>query len=79
MSDIHERRARRQVRRIFRSHVENCLKSIWETHDLLTDSDDDYAFRSGDVMMWVSVREGPLPSVRCSPTWRSRCGGGPSC
>jgi hypothetical protein len=64
MRDIYERRARRQISRIFRSHVENCLKSIWEKHELITDDDEDYPYRSGAMPMWVSVTEGVVPGVR---------------
>ena len=31
----------------FRSHVERLLQEIWDCHDLVTDSDDDYPFRVG--------------------------------
>jgi hypothetical protein len=58
------RRAERRAKRFFRSHVENCLKSIWEDSELVSDHDGDYPFRSGDVPMWVSVREEGLPMVR---------------
>ncbi|HEY7858871.1 MAG TPA: YbjN domain-containing protein [Candidatus Nanopelagicales bacterium] len=60
-----ERRTGRLVRKIFRSHVENCLKSIWETVKLESDSDGDYPFLVGKAPAWVSVREsGSTPAVR---------------
>lgn len=60
-----ERRAGRQVRLVFRSHVENCLKGIWETCELEQDSDGDYAFLLGESPAWVSVADHSLtPAVR---------------
>jgi hypothetical protein len=49
---------------LYRSHVENLLKSIWERCELEVDGDGDYPFRSGNVAVWVSVVPSELPAVR---------------
>lgn len=49
---------------MLRSHVERCLQDIWGTRELVTDVDEDYPYREGTAMAWVSVVAGPPPSVR---------------
>lgn len=66
--DSRERKAERRTGRllgpIFRSHVENCLKSIWGICELEQDCEGDYGFLAGEVPAWVSVQESRTPEVR---------------
>lgn len=48
---------------LLRSHVERCLQQIWDTPDLVTDTDGDYPYRWGTAACWVSVQPDP-PAVR---------------
>jgi hypothetical protein len=50
--------------RMLRSHIERCLQDIWETHEIITDSDGDFPFRHNSAMCWVTPVGGPLPGVR---------------
>lgn len=43
------------LERIFRSHVENCLKTLWETHELSADTTG-YVVPHDEVTAWVSAR-----------------------
>lgn len=49
---------------MLRSQVERCLQDIWGTRELVSDVDEDYPYRQGTAMGWVSVVAGPPPSVR---------------
>lgn len=44
-----------QLEKMFRSHVENCLKTLLETHDLGVEHGDHLVERDG-VEAWVGVR-----------------------
>jgi len=49
---------------MLRSHVERCLQEIWDQRELATDPDQDYPYRYGTAMCWVSLVDGPVPGVR---------------
>lgn len=49
---------------LLRSHVERCLQDIWTTTELTTDGDQDYPYRTGTAMCWVSLVGGPVLGVR---------------
>ncbi len=49
---------------MLRSHTERCLQDIWGTSRLRTDADEDYPYRHGTAMCWVSVQQGPEPGLR---------------
>jgi predicted heme/steroid binding protein len=57
-----EQEHRMQV--MLRSHVERCLHDIWGTYDLVLDVDEDYPYRTGTAMCWVSLLDGPPLGVR---------------
>jgi len=57
-----EQEQRTQV--LLRSHLERCLQDIWDTRELMTDTDQDYPYRHGTAMCWVSLLDGPAPGVR---------------
>ena len=44
-----------QVTAMLRSHLEAALTEIWSSSGLVTDSDEDYPFRSRTSACWVSV------------------------
>lgn len=45
-----------QMERVFRSHVENCLKSLWETHTLVSNDHGDFPFERDGVLACVGTR-----------------------
>ena len=49
---------------MLRSHVERCLQEIWDRCELAIDPDQDYPYRYGTAMCWVSLVEGLVPGVR---------------
>ena len=61
MMDLQENE---RMTRMLRSHTERALQDIWDKHELVTDGDGDYPFRSETSMCWVSIVEGMQPAVR---------------
>jgi hypothetical protein len=49
---------------LFRSHVENCLKSVVAQAELAIDDDGDYPFGTAVVPAWVCIVPGDPPAVR---------------
>lgn len=45
-----------KLERMFRSHVENCLKSLWENNTLVTNEHGAYPFERDGVVAWIAVR-----------------------
>jgi YD repeat-containing protein len=46
-----------------RSHVERCLQSLWNVHDLHPDADGHYPYCSGTAACWIGVDGGDPPVV----------------
>lgn len=47
-----------------RSHVELCLRDVWQQQELVVDDDGDYPFRAQTAACWVRVVIGPPHFVR---------------
>lgn len=44
------------VERLFRSHVENCLKSLWAQRELCTDARGDFPYERDGILSTIGVR-----------------------